>query len=327
MKLRNRKSYMTTLPEGKAPRDIWSRVSTAIYYIALLAILFYFGSMGYERLTHFSGKGSIEVQKTLLQTEHGGKLSQFYVDVGDEVEKGDRIAFLEARKHCTKEENGAQEKLAYEIRLKKEKLDQWRKQFADMTKQQEELMLRRAMEVGGSQSRKADKLEEDSESLKLDINLLEKEIRLLRSRLGKMKKRNATAVLPQECHGENVYAPFDGKITLIPALQYSVLARGDTVAVLVQPEPKVQIDAIFEYKYAKHLRRGQTLVVSFPNGMDSFGRIEDIQSSAQAVPERMLQTDALQQGSVHVVLSPMDEQEKTLWIKYDRYDVDVRGTK
>ncbi|MFC1747632.1 HlyD family efflux transporter periplasmic adaptor subunit [Pseudomonadota bacterium] len=325
MKLRNRKSYMTSLPEGTPPRDVWSRVTSAIYYIILLSIVFYFASLGYERFTHFSGLGQVEVHKTLLQTANGGKLSKLYVQVGDKVKKGDRIAYLAARKHCTKKDNGTQEKLAYEIRLKKETLDQWRKQMADMEQQKKELMLRRAMEVGGSASRKAAKLEEDHHELNMDATLLSKEIQLLRNRLSKEKKRSATIKLPAECRGESVHAPFDGNVTLLPALQYSVLARGDTVAVLIKPKPDVHIDARFEYKDVEHIRRGQTLIVKFPNGLESLGRVDDIQSSAQAVPEREISAQAQEQSNVRVSLQPIDDQEKQLWLEYDRYDVDIRG--
>ncbi len=100
MRLKNRKSYMTSLPEGKPPKERKVRITQLIYFFALFSVFAYLAQVGYGRWRYFDGKGRIEVEKTLVSSRFGGRIAAITVQEGDDLQTGDPIARIEPSLEC-----------------------------------------------------------------------------------------------------------------------------------------------------------------------------------------------------------------------------------
>jgi len=79
VKLHNRKSHVTRLPEGEAPASRGSWVTKWFYYLLLLAITGYAGWHLLDYILYLEVRGQIEVEKTRLAAPRGGIVERIAV--------------------------------------------------------------------------------------------------------------------------------------------------------------------------------------------------------------------------------------------------------
>lgn len=122
MKLRNRKSTLTALPDtARAPSKI--RPATIFYYLLIAGILLYALIYGLFRIFFHEFRGHVYVTKINVATELGGKIEEIHVAEQDEVTRGQPLVRMIGRD--LNEKDFAAEKLrtVRNISLKKAELE------------------------------------------------------------------------------------------------------------------------------------------------------------------------------------------------------------
>ncbi len=200
----------------------------------------------------------------------------------------------------------------------------------DLTNQ---IVLRRALEVGGIPPKKANTSSQDrhlsreKQKIKTDLALLKKEIALKKRQLGRLKKRVSKTTTPTRCLAETVVAPFAARVTALKLRENEFARRGEAIATLVERSAPARIEALFEDKLMPHLTSGSHLEVIFPDGWQSQGRIEALSSPDYAVSALDRPVFAVNGSHVRARVLPLNEDAGRRWLRYDRMEVHLRGEK
>lgn len=100
MRLRNKPSMVSTMPEKKAPGSWISQLSKIIYYLVLIYIVSYAGFHIYRYFANFRGTGYVEVEKTIISTARGGTVTALNIRESESLQKDELIAVLKPDDDC-----------------------------------------------------------------------------------------------------------------------------------------------------------------------------------------------------------------------------------
>lgn len=324
MKLRNRKSYMTSLPEGKPPENIRPRITQIIYYMILVFILGYVIYIFSSRALYFSEHGFVEVDKTIISSSQGGKVIKLPVKEGQKLQQGELMATIAASRNCGGINDTRVNKLNYDLALNRTKLSFLKREINTIKSQLEQSSLQRALETGQAS---------DSISSKLNYDLLKKqnEAALLDSQIILQQQQVKPSVyagsLSSSCINENLIAPFNGYIHSVKRNLNEYTALGKPLLILVKQDARVRIEAYLNNEQLPYLKIGDLVDITFADGIETEAKIENIYSSAFNAPEREWNHYKPLDTQVRVHLEPLNKHDATIWKKYDRMEVSVRGRK
>nr|MBF0222396.1 hypothetical protein [Desulfobulbaceae bacterium] len=91
MKIRNKKTYFSSMPEGQAPYNPSRKLSSTIYFIALSAIVAYLIFYGTTRILYLEARGQVEVGRYLIHANLDGTINKILVSQGDTVSSGQSL--------------------------------------------------------------------------------------------------------------------------------------------------------------------------------------------------------------------------------------------
>ncbi len=325
MKLRNRKSYITSLPEGAPPQNIRPRITQIIYYAILLLVVGYILYVIGSRFFYFKAAGFVEVEKTIISASHGGRVIKLPVSEEQKIKAKELLAVIAAVKNCAPVGNGQIVKLQYELDFNRTKLSLLKRAIKDIKARLSDFNLRRALETGQSRESAGQKLKLELLKKQNTADLLESQIILQQQQLIKTKKYRPAAMVSSECFNENLVSPFDGTVRSVKRNLNEFAARGVPLIILTANNAKVRIETYLKNKELAYLHKGGIVDVVFADGVKSEAKITAIYSSAYDVSEREWDRPAETQVRVH--LEPLTKQDAALWRKYDRMEVTVRGRK
>ncbi|VAW94117.1 hypothetical protein MNBD_GAMMA23-2176 [hydrothermal vent metagenome] len=325
MKLRNRKSYITSLPEGAPPRNIRPRITQLIYYAILVFVVGYILYVFGSRFFYFKAPGFVEVEKTIISASHGGRVLKLPIKEEQKVKAKELIAVIAATKSCASAGNSQVIKLKYELDFNRTKLSLLKRAIKDIKNRLSNFNLQRALETGQARESTGQKLKLELIKKQNDADLLEGQIILQQQQINKMKPYRSAAIVSSECYNESIFSPYAGTVRSIKRNLNEFAARGVPLIILSADNAKVRIETYLKNKELSYLHKGDTVDVSFADGNKSEAKIIAIYSSAYNVSEREWDRPAETQVRVH--LEPLTKQDAALWRKYDRMEVTVRGRK
>ena len=328
MKLRNRKSYMTSLPEGEPPKNNKASITQLIYFLILLIVVGYLFFLITKRYWYFEEIGVVEVEKTLISSIDGGRIDNIYIKEGQKLKMGDSIAVIEAsRTDCTVTQDSRIDKLRYEIQNDIVELGVLRAQLAATKQTTDDYELRRALELDRGLLRESERIKREQEKYSIDITLLSKQIELKKQQLNDLQKNKNTVSMHRECFSESIVAPFNAIVLAIHKRPKEYTQRGEAIVTLIKHGALVRIEAYLNRDLLKYIHIGDKLDIEFPDGMKSHGLIKEINSSAYIATERQLDQYKPYESDIRVHLMPIDNQMRDQWLKYDRMEVSVKGRK
>lgn len=91
MNIRNKKTYFTSLPEGKAPRNPAKKLSSLIYFLFLWGIIAYLAFYAFNRFVYIKARGQVEVGRYLIHANLDGTIDTILVSQGDSVASGQTL--------------------------------------------------------------------------------------------------------------------------------------------------------------------------------------------------------------------------------------------
>lgn len=323
MKLRNRQSYITTLPEGESPEKQAPKITRWIYFLLLFSIIGYLVSIGYAGLTQFQGRGQVEVEKTVLSPSHGGQVTGLFVEKGKLIKKGSAIVQIKASIGCSLEDTGRINKLKFDIALKKSQLGSLNKRLSEEEIKLDDQVVRRALEIDRRSTKGIDRAISDlnykTEALKNEIRLGEESLRNL----------NSTSAISKDsaCQDEVIYAPFTSVVNSISKKRYEFATRGIPLVSLIRKNALVQIEAYIDNESDQYVSVNKKVEVIFPDKQIGQGIISEIISSSAFFQTRKWRGYESEESKVAINISPINASEAQKWKVYDRMEVQIRGLK
>jgi len=327
MKLRNRKSYITNLPEGSAPVSVKPKITQIIYFSILGLIVAYILSIGIGRWFYLNARGQVEVEKTLISSARGGHISSIGVIEGQHLKKGDLIVRIDPLKQCVPEENRPLQKLRLDIALNEQRIILLKARQAELDKLQRGGELRRALELERQSMGYSKQFWRDQNKLTSDLALTARELELQQVQMKDMEREVRNQIVPAECRAEVIRAPFASRVQVVRRRVQEFAKRGEAIVILTRNQASVRIEAYFTEDELKYISLGKQIDVTFPDGVESVGVVKAVYSSAYSVPEREWKGYRPLTSGIRVHLFPLNKSEKMNWKQYDRMEVRVRADK
>lgn len=91
MKIRNKMTYFSSMPEGQAPKNPSKTLTSRIYFIALFCIVAYLIFYGTNRFLYLEARGQVEVGRYLIHANLDGTIDKILVSQGDTVSRGQTL--------------------------------------------------------------------------------------------------------------------------------------------------------------------------------------------------------------------------------------------
>ncbi len=322
MRIRKRRSYLTSLPETVAPEKTVHKISHWLYLVVLLIVFGYFLYYLYLVLTGFEGYGQVKVEKTNLSSTIDGNLSNIAVSESQVVAKGELIASLTPAQICDQKPDFQLDKLSYEIELKNARIDSLRQQLAGLRESADMLQLRRALELDDDLY---DEIQQ-SEKLRFQLGLLIKERDIQQQLRRTLGMQLAVASVPKQCQPYSIVAPFDGIVKKILFNPQEFVKKGDPIVIYESFNAPVTIEAFLSKHELKNLAEGANVDIAFPDGRFGTGIIEAIHSTAYAFPKVQWEDYEPLDTRIRIKVIPIDQEQALLWKNYDLMRVRVEGS-
>lgn len=327
MKLRNKKSHMTGLPEGLPPRNMKPRITQIIYYIILAStvgyLIFIFGS----RIFYFKEQGFVEINKTVISASHGGKILKLAVKEGQNIKRNALLAIINSARNCFTSTDNQYNKLAYEYALNRIKLNAVNQSINDLEKLLTNDKLMRALETGQSQRTPLSKVKLDIYNKQADVVLLKHKMALQKQQINMLKHNPSKTNKSPECYNESISSPFNGTVHSVKSHPSEFASRGEALLILVNEKAPVRIEFYLASDQLSSLKKGNIVNVSFPDGVSTKAVIKSIYSAAYDFTDREWALTTPLEIKVRVHLEPINTQDADIWKRYDRMEVVVRGRK
>jgi len=328
MKLRNRKSYMTSLPEGAPPKSYKPRITQLIYYAILLSVALYILYIFVSRFFYFNEMGFVEVDKTIISATYGGKILKLNLHEGQSINRNEIIAEIAASKDCSANLNNAREnKLKYDLALNQSKLSLLKRNIASLQTRLNNSTLQRALETGQSLQSNDNKLKLELAKKQAETDLIESEIILQKQQLQTFKPLALKKVNAASCANETIRSPFNSTVISVQRKINEFTSRGAPLITLAADNATVRIEAYLKTDQRGYINKGDIVSVIFANNLETQAKISSIHSSAYNVPEREWDYYKPADTQLRVHLEPLNKQDAKLWKQYDRMEVAVRGRK
>jgi len=324
MRIRNRSSYMESLPEGKAPLSPWSRLTRWLYLAILTGLVGYLAWLGISHLMYVHGEGQIEIEKTRISPLHGGRIVSLSVAEDSLVHKGQQLARIIPQSNCAERTDTHPGKLQFDIERKTGRLKLLKQRLGILPSDREQTALRRALEVDQFAIVERQRTERERDRLRQEMDELVLEVGLLRNELQLLEQTSTDRVLPAECREEVIVAPFEGRVHAVLRNLHEYVHRAETFILLRADEAPVRLEAYFDVDDRAHLQEGKLARVIFPDGNRGIGEISRIYSSAFDASERETVEYEPVATSVRVDLKPWTGNEERRWRLYDRLGVSLR---
>jgi multidrug resistance efflux pump len=327
MRLRNRISYITSLPEKTATKRIKPKITRLLYFLSLGLIVIYLGYFIAGRFLYINGRGLVEVEKIQISSTHGGRIATLLAKEGQKIKKGGLIAKIDALKECVPEEDRALQKLKLDIGMNEQRLALLKAKQNELNKIQNSQIVRRALEFEKRDTQYSSRSQNEYSKLGSDIILTKKEIELQRIQLKALKRSMYKRILPAECRTEVILSPYAAQVQVVWHRAKEFVNRGEPIVTLLRDHSSVRIVAYVKGDSLKHISPGKIIDITFPDGTKSSGVVKAIHSSAYSISEANWSSYDSPATELGVHLYPLSKDEEKIWKRYDRMEVQVRVEK
>ncbi|MCL7744735.1 HlyD family efflux transporter periplasmic adaptor subunit [Guyparkeria hydrothermalis] len=327
MKLRNRRSYLSTAPDSPPPKANGPRITHYIYLLLLLGVLGYVGYIAWQRLMFIEARGQVEVERITVSASRGGRISQLPISDGERVRAGELLARIAPPQECHEEKDTYQldelrletSLTASEVALLSERLATMRATLLEQNR------LRRALEIDTRLDNRTRELSDAIASTQDELARKQARLGLQQDRLAQLEQQLAKQPPPPDCQPEIIAAPVDGRIHRVARKNAEVATRAEPILTLVPDSPKVRINAVLPNEALDHLMVGQTVAITFPDATESTGTVATITSATRNVVRPDWEPDPPPAEHARIIIRPEPPSESSLWQEYDRMTVTMRA--
>lgn len=322
MKLRNRASLMTQLPEGSAPVSFWSRITQGSYQLVVVTVAIYLLYLLILQFIYFRGPGQVEVKRTLLSAAQAGQVSKLHVSERQQVLKGAPLLRIDPNDSCdqaTFDRRGG--KLRENLQLAKLEQRQLDQKVVYLRQTLEGQRVWRALELGNRAANSTGSIAEELDYLLLKYKGAGDLVHLQQELLDDWRKEQLNQ--PSECSPFLVVAPFDATVVAAHLGEHEYAARGEPLVTLIATPADVIIEMQVDEEDMEHFALGDEITVELPNGITTRGRVSRLLSNAYPAARRQQKDYRPVETLTRIDLRPLTDGDAELWQQFDRTDVTV----
>lgn len=332
MKLYNRKSIISAAPEGQPSPSRRSNITQWIYFILVTALVGYLLYLLLKPYYMIEANGLVDVEVKEVIAQRSGQLQEVYVDVNQPFSKGDLLARLAAEKHCLPEQDTQLEKLSYDMDVLHSDIKALQQELHYFsTLQTAPTSMQRALEVNASlfkeQQKEQQGVQQKIQKLTIELQQARAKLALMAARRDSLQLALQSKPVAAECLAQDVFAFEDGLATSIRLMPQTYAEKGQAIIKYLPTNAKVRVVFLANANLYRSFSQQLHWVVTFPDGTESLGRIEHIQSLASQVSGNLNDLLGPDKVSLRIILMPVDPAHSALWRTYERLPVSVRGVR
>lgn len=359
MRIRNRKTYFTTLPEGSAPEKTSKKISTILYFCFLFAIalyiLFYVGF----KFIYIERKGVVEVGRHLISSKVEGTIEEVRVLMGDTVDRSQllikiRPSFIQATSFTNRltdsqnrlTDNSYREispaasekimKLDNEIRLTTIELRTARENYRLLKAQAGQLIdeaFRDKLLELDTRPKRQTGLENSINKAALKIKALKAVKQSLQKYRADILKSTGNGFQPgpgktgtpvRAGYGGVITSPVKGVVQTVFKEAGAQVFPGDALLALRQVNGKTAIHGFFKPEQVASVQKGKKVKIIFPDTSESTGIIGGHYAIAESYSKKLLDDYIPVRSEILVEIFPADTSDEEKWLHYDRMTVELR---
>lgn len=322
MRLRNRKSYVTTLPEGVPEKKPAMSLVRLLYFAGLAFVLLYLLFYAAQRLFYVEAAGYVAMERHLLQTDRKGTIRGLALKAGDAIRRGQPLFRIEQEVVDDRRDAAAWERLKMrrEIGLKQAELAALERGIEDMAQRQQHLAGLKLLELDRDRHREFALLGRELEGERLKALGLRQELAALRGYQGGL---GGLEGYRRSVEATPFHSPFDGFVYRVEKGEHEFAREGDTVLVL-EDAGQVRIHAYFSLEDLSRLRVGKPVGLVLPDGTSLAGRIARLESASVEHPDKLSKGYQPLEALVRVEIAPAEAPARIDWRRYNQLDVQVR---
>ncbi|WNO59647.1 hypothetical protein [Rheinheimera sp. MMS21-TC3] len=330
MKLYNRKTLISSAPEGRPPSSTKSSFTQWFYFLFVVFLVGYLLYLLIKPYFMIEANGLVDVEVKDIVAERSGVLSEIYVVANQPFKKGDLIAKIVPEKHCPIEDDTPLEKLGYDMEVLRNDIKALKQEHDFFTAQQvSPTNIQRALEVNASlfktQQKEQQSVQQTLEKLNIDIQRAKAKLAIMATRRENLLLTKQSQSVSPDCVVKEVFAFEDGRVNEVRVLSQGYAEKGHPIIKFQPNDAKVSVVFLADAKLYNSFAKQPQLIVTFPNGAESFARIERIGSIASRESGNLNDLLVQNEVSLRMTLRPVNATDNELWRSHERLPVVVRG--
>ncbi|MCT6698226.1 hypothetical protein [Rheinheimera sp. 4Y26] len=331
MNLYNRKSLITAAPEGTPVTSYKPSITKWIYFSLVILLVAYLIYLLIKPYYLIEAQGLVDVEVRDVLAERDGIMLQLAVKQGQSFKKGELLASFAAEKRCTAEPDPVLEKLSFDMQLVNNDIQALQREKAALAAMPATTdSMQRALEVNASlfrqQQQQQQKQQQELDKLNLDINKEQERLAIMVGRHSRLLEAKRQQPVDEACLEKHIYAGEDGQVREVKVLAQDFAVKGRPILKYSPAEAQVRVVFLADAKLYRSFAQQSQLVVSFPDGSESFGRVEQIESVASQISGNLNDLLAKDKVQLRMTLVPVNPADNSLWRMFERLPVAVRGS-
>lgn len=321
MRLRNRASLVTQMPEKSAPANTLSRLTQRAYQMTVALIALYLLYLFALQLLYYRSTGQIEVARTVISSPNSGTITELPVNETEHVQAGALLAVIAPSGHCSEglnSLNSRRMKLNESIQLAQLEQREFDAKIELLRRSQEEQRVWHALELGKSGLG-------TSTSLSDELNQLLLKRKLVAERVSMFQK--LVAALPgneqDSCSPYTINAPQSGVVYAVHRRQFEFARQGQPLLTLVADDAAVAVELQVDEDDMAYFTFGDEVRVELPDGTVNPGKVDRRRSNAYNATERETRNYQPASTLTRIDIVPTSASTRQLWKQFDRTDVKV----
>lgn len=330
MNLYNRKSLITAAPEGKPAKSHNSSITQWLYFIVVILLVGYLVYLLIKPYFLLDTTGLVDIEAREVLAERDGVLQQLYVSNAQDFKKGEILAIFAPEKRCSTEPDSLLEKLSFDIQVLNNEVEALQQEKARLSAMSSAVPgIQRALEINASLFKQQQKELQDQQialsKLNIDIEREQEKLVILTRRYNNLMTAKQAQPAAEACVEKPVFAAEDGQVTDIRVLSQAFVAKGQPIIKYTPFNAQVRVVFLADKALYRSFAQHTQFVVTFPDGTESLGRVERIESVASKVGGNLNDLLAQDTVSLRMILVPVDPEHTALWRTFERIPVSVRG--
>lgn len=331
MNLYNRKSLITAAPEGTPVTSYKPSITKWIYFSLVILLVAYLIYLLIKPYYLIEAQGLVDVEVRDVLAERDSLMVQLAVKPGQTFKKGELLASFAAEKRCTAEPDPVLEKLSFDMQLVNNDIQALQREKAALAAMPATTdSMQRALEVNASlfrqQQQQQQKQQQELDKLNLEINKEQQRLAIMTGRHSRLAEAKRQQPVDEACLEKHIYAGEDGQVKEVKVLAQDFAVKGRPILKYSPAEAQVRVVFLADANLYRSFAQQSQLVVSFPDGSESFGRVEQIESVASQISGNLNDLLAKDKVQLRMTLVPVNPADRSLWRMYERLPVAVRGS-
>ena len=331
MNLYNRKSLINAAPEGKPVTSYKPNVTKWVYFMLVILLAAYLIYLLIKPYYIVESQGLVDVEARDVLAERDGLMLQVAVKNGQVFKKGDLLASFAAEKRCAAEPDVVLEKLTFDMQVLNNDIKALQREkavLAAMPSTPDSML--RALEVNASLFRQQQQQQQQQQH---ELDKLNIEIKKEQERLAIMSRRHSSLVdakqaqpVAEACLEKHIYAGEDGQVKEVRVLSQDFAVKGRPILKYSPADAQVRVVFLADANLYRSFAQQSQLIVSFPDGLESLGRVEQIESVASQISGNLNDLLSKDKVQLRMTIVPVDPADRSQWRMYERLPVSVRGS-